>query len=96
MSTNTDYLAGLETQLKKWDADLDALKADGEKAGAKARAAYHEGVKDLRARRDAAHKSFQEIRAASGSAGEHLQAGMKHAWEEMQKALEKVSADLRK
>jgi hypothetical protein len=36
------------------------------------------------------------MRAASGAAGEHLQTGMKSAWETMQKALEKAAAELRK
>jgi hypothetical protein len=91
-----EYLARMEAQLKKWDADLDALAAEGEKAGAAARTAYHERIKDLRASRDAAQKRFQEIRAASGAAGEHLQTGMKSAWETMQTALEKAAAELRK
>jgi uncharacterized protein YjbJ (UPF0337 family) len=93
---NTEYVAKMETQLKKWDADVDALAAEGEKASAAARAAYHEGIKNLRVSRDAAQKTFQEIRVASESAGAQMQAGMKTAWETMQKALEKVSSDLRK
>jgi hypothetical protein len=80
-----EYLARMETQLKKWDSDLDALAAEGEKAGAAARAAYQERVKDLRANRDAAQKTFLE-----------LQGRMKHAWETLQAALEKAAADLRK
>jgi uncharacterized protein YjbJ (UPF0337 family) len=96
MSMNTEYVAKMETQLKKWDADVDALAAEGEKANAAARAAYHEGIKNLRVSRDAAQKTFQEIRVASESAGAQMQAGMKTAWETMQKALEKVSSDLRK
>jgi len=96
MSINTEYVARMETQLKKWDADVDALAAEGEKAGAEARAAYHERIKDLRASRDAAQKTFQEIAAANESAGAQLQAVMKQAWETMQKNLEKVSLDLRK
>ena len=96
MSMNTEYVARMETQLKKWDADVDALAAEGEKASAGARAAYYERIKDFRASREAAQKRFQEIRAASESAGAQMQAGMKTAWETMQKALEKVSLDLRK
>ncbi|TAK83893.1 MAG: hypothetical protein EPO20_16260 [Betaproteobacteria bacterium] len=63
---------------------------------AAARAAYQQQIKDLRASRDAAQKTFQEILVASESAGEQMQRGMKTAWETMQKALEKVSSDLRK
>lgn len=96
MGKNTEYVTRMETQLKKWDADVDALAAKSEKASAQARAAYHEQIKNLRASRDAAQKTFQEIRVASESAGARMQAGMEMAWETMQKALEKVSSDLRK
>ncbi len=96
MGMNAEYAAKMEAQLKKWDADVDALAAEGEKAGAAARAAYQQQIKDLRASRDAAQKTFQEILVASESAGEQMRSGMKTAWETMQKALEKVSSDLRK
>ena len=96
MGTSNDYVARMETQLKKWDADVDALVARGEKASAETRSAYHKSIKDLRANRDAAQKTFKEMQAASQSAGEKMQAKMGAAWETMQKALEKVSSDLRK
>jgi len=92
----SEYVARMETQLKKWDADVDALAAEGEKAGAEARAMYHERIKDLRASRDAVQKTFQEIRAAGEAAGAQLHTGMKTAWETMQETLEKLSSDLRK
>ena len=96
MRRNAEYVTRMDAQLKKWDADVDALAAKGEKASAAARAAYHEQIKDLRASRDAAQKTFQGIRVASESAGAQMQAGMEVAWATMQKALEKVSSDLRK
>jgi hypothetical protein len=95
MGMNDARIAKIEIQLKKWDADLDALAAEGEKAGAQVRAAYHEQIKHLREGRDAAHKTFHEIRVAGESAGEQMHAGLKTAWDTMQKALEKVSSDLR-
>ena len=42
MSRNSDFVAMMDKQLKKWDADVDALAAQGEKASATARAAYQE------------------------------------------------------
>lgn len=96
MSMHTEYVARMEKQMKKWDADVDALAAQGEKAGAEARAAYHQQIKDLRTSRTAAQKTFEEIRVANESAGTQMQAGMKAAWDTMQKALEKVTKDLRK
>jgi uncharacterized coiled-coil DUF342 family protein len=96
MGRNAEYVAKMEKQLKKWDADVDALAAKGEKASAEARKAYYARIKDLRASRDAVQKTFQEIRAASESAGAQMQAGMEAAWKSMEKSLEKVSLDLRK
>ena len=96
MSKNSDYVTLMEKQMKKWDADVDALAAKGEQAGAEASAAYKERVKQLRAGRDAAQKQLQEFRTASEAAGETMQAGMQQAWDAMQKALEKASSDLRK
>jgi hypothetical protein len=96
MGMSAERVAKIEIQLKKWDADVDALAAEGEKASAQVRAAYHEQIKHLREGRDAAQKAFHEIRLAGESAGEQMHAGMKAAWETLQKALEKVSSDLRK
>jgi translation initiation factor IF-2 len=96
MSMHSEYIARMETQLSKWDADVDALAAEGKKASAEARAAYDERIKDLRASRDAAQKTFLEIRQATESAGEQMRAAMQGAWETMQKAFEKASSDVRK
>jgi hypothetical protein len=96
MDANSEYIARMETQLKKWDADVDALAAEAKKASADARAAYDEGIKDLRASRDAAQRTFLDVRLAAESAGAQMKAAMQGAWETMQKAFEKVSSDIRK
>ena len=96
MDKKSDYVVTMEAQMKKWDADLDALSAAGEKATDTARATYQENLKSLRANRDEARKTFQEMSIASLEAGEKMQAKMSASWETMQKSLEKVSADLRK
>lgn len=93
MSKNSEYVARMETQLKKWDADVDALAAKGEKVSADGRSAYYARIKELRASRDAAQKTFQEIRAAGETARAQMQAGMEATWEAMQKALGKMSLD---
>ena len=96
MSTKSEFVTRMETQLKKWDADVDALAAKGEKVSADTRTAYYARIKDLRASREAAQKTFQEISAASESARAQLQAAMEATWEAMQKALGKMSLDLAK
>jgi hypothetical protein len=96
MSIHSEYIARMATQLKKWDADVDALAGEGRKASADARAAYDERIKDLRASRDAAQKTFLQICQATESAAAQMQAAMQGAWETMQKTFEKVSSDIRK
>lgn len=91
-----DYLAAMEAQLKRWDADLEALAAEGQKASEGARAAYHERLKELRVSRDAARQALREVRAAGTVASEQLQSGMKSACETMRTALEKAAVELRK
>lgn len=93
MSKNSEYVSAMQAQMKQFDKDVDALSAH---AGAKARAAYDEQVRELRATRDAAQEQLLQIQAASESTGAAMHAGMQTAWETMQAALRKVSADLGK
>jgi hypothetical protein len=58
MSMHSEYIARMETQLKKWDAHVDALATEGKKASADARAAYDERIKDSRASRAAAQENI--------------------------------------
>lgn len=89
---NAEDVARMKSQLEKWDADFDALVAQGEKAGLEARAAYRE----LRADREVAQKMVEEIRFSGETAGAKMQAGMQTTWEAMRRALAKASSDLKK
>lgn len=90
MSRNTEYLARMETQLRKWDADVDALSAARKKAGAIARGAYYEQMKTLRASRSLAHRTFQQMRAAD-PVDALMYAHMQAAWEAMREALDDMA-----
>lgn len=96
MSSNAEYIARMEAQISKWDAELDQLKDKGKKMAADLRADYFGRLKELHAGRGEAQKKMQEIRAASDEAAARLHAGMEGAWHSMSTALEKVSAELRK
>ena len=91
MSTNSDYVSAMQARMEQFDKDVDALSAE---AGARARCAYDEHVKHVRASRDAGRKQLLQLQAATESAAMH--AGMQTAWDTMQAALEKASADLKK
>ena len=94
MGANTEYVAKMKEQLKKWDEELDALNARGEKASEEAREAYHHQLKGLRASREAAQKSFLQMRAAGERAGAQMKHGMESAWTAMRKGLEKAAAGM--
>lgn len=96
MGMTKEYIEKMDVQLKKWDADFEALAAEGRQVALDARAGFYERIKTLRVGRNAAQKSFREFRTAADAAGADMHAGMEAAWESMRKALEKASAELRK
>jgi len=60
MSKKDEYFTMMESQIRKWDAEVDSLRAKSAQMSADARTKYDEQLKALRASRDAAHKKLQE------------------------------------
>ena len=58
MSKKDDYFAKMEPQIKKWDAEVDKLRAKSEQMSAEARTKYAEQLKAMRANRDAANEKL--------------------------------------
>ena len=96
MGIQTEYFTKMESQLKKWDEDLDKLNAAGAKASAEATAVYKEQVKAMRVNRDAAYKQLSEMRKATESMGKQMQAGLDASWESMKKGMETATAGFKK
>ena len=96
MSKKDDYFTMMESQIKKWDAEVDKLRAKSGQMSAEARVKYEEQLKAMRANRDAAHKKLQEMRTATEAAWQHTQSGMDAAWASMKNALEKASSQFKK
>ena len=96
MSKKDEYFAMMESQIRKWDAEVDKLRAKSAQMNADARIKYEEQLGAMRAHRDAAHKKLQEIRTASESAWQDMQAGTDAAWTSMKNALDKASSQFKK
>ena len=96
MSKKDDYFAKMNSQIKKWDAEVDKLRARSEQLGAEARAKFAEQLQTMRATRDAAFKKLEELHGSSDSAWRHLEAGVDAAWASMKSALENASVKLKK
>lgn len=90
MSRNAEYLARMETQLRKWDADVGALPVSRGMASLVAPAAQHQRLKALRASRSVAHEALRQMRAAD-PVDPRLYSHIQAAWESMQAAYEKAS-----
>ena len=95
MNTTSEYVTGMQAQLKAWDANVDVLLTESRKADGEARTAYAKRLKELRLSRKAAQKSLEALRAATGATAAKTQAAMQETWDSMQKSLEKVSTELR-
>lgn len=95
MNTTSEYVTGMQAQLKAWDANVAVLLTESRKADGEARTAYAKRLKELRLSRKAAQKSLEALRAATGATAAKTQAAMQETWDSMQKSLEKVSTELR-
>ena len=93
---STEYVATMEAQLVKWDADVAELGAERDRLGIDARTPYHVGMMDLRARRDAAERAFAKMRGTGESPGGLPRAEMDAAWDAMQRTFLRVTTELRK
>ncbi len=96
MDRNAQYIEKMQGKMKMWDAEVDALSAEGARLAVEAREAYEAKITELRASRDHANVALQELRVATVAASKGLYSGVELAWDTMSKALAKVSADSRK
>ena len=92
MGKNAEFVIRMDKQLTRWDKEVDALARLAGKGAGQVGAAYQEDLKELKAARDAAQVTFQQIRFASEAEGVDLKAGMQAAWVRMQSALEELTA----
>ena len=96
MSKKDEYMAQMQFQLKKWDAEVDALTNKANEFGAEARDKYYDQLKIMRASREAVSQKMHEITSASEVAWQDMQKGMESAWDSMKSAMEKMTSSFKK
>jgi hypothetical protein len=96
MSKKDEYMAQMQLQLKKWDAEIDALTNKANEFGAEARDKYYDQLKIMRASRETVSQKMHEITAASEAAWQDMQKGMEGAWDTMKAAMEKATSAFKK
>jgi hypothetical protein len=91
MAKKDEYVATMESEIKKWDIEVDKLNAKSAELTAEARAGYDTQVKALRADRNFAFSKLEELRTANESAWDKMQSGVDAAWTTMKNALDKAA-----
>ena len=95
MGKKDEYCTAMESEIKKWDAEVDNLNAKGKQMSADVRVGYDTQLKAMRADRDLAYSKLQEMRTANESAWHHMQSGMDAAWTSMKNALDKAASQFK-
>jgi hypothetical protein len=95
MGKKDEYCATMESQIKKWDAQVDSLNAKGNQMSVDVRASYDTQLKAMRADRDLAYSKLQDLRTANESAWQHMQSGVDAAWTSMKNALDKAASQFK-
>ncbi|MFM8282454.1 MAG: hypothetical protein ACKOCW_02755 [Planctomycetaceae bacterium] len=81
----------LETRLERLDREIAAWRAKGARVEERARAEWNEKVAELMVRRDMARAKLDEALEATGAAWDTLRAEAEHAWDELERAIAKVT-----
>jgi hypothetical protein len=92
MGKKDEYCATMDSEIKKWDAQVDSLNAKGRQMSADLQVKYDAQVKAMRADRDLAYSKLQELRTANESAWQQMQSGVDAAWTSMKNSLQKAAA----
>ncbi len=95
MGKKDEYCTTMESQIKKWDTEVDGLNTKGKQLSAEARGSYDTQVEAMRAHRDLAFAKLKEMRTANESAWQHMQAGVDAAWASMKNGLDKATSQFK-
>ena len=93
MSEKQAYLKKLGAQLAEWNAELDMLKADTQKANSEANVEYERKIEELREKSGEALKTLTKIQEASDDSWEELKEGAEDTWNSFKEAFIKAKSE---
>jgi hypothetical protein len=91
--SRAEFLAMMESRMQQWDADVRVFLGRRKASGAMARGVYYEHMKELRAGRNAAYKTLQQLQVLSEATDAELRARMRAVWERMQATLREIAPE---
>lgn len=90
------FLKRVESALETLDAEVDGIAAKAGKAGADARIRYDEEMAVLRMKQEAVRRKIRDVQEAGGAGWGGLKSGVRDATDDLEKAIEKAIARLKK
>jgi predicted ATP-binding protein involved in virulence len=92
MDKRKAYEEKLDTQFKKWGAELALFSAKADKAKAEAKVEYFKTIKTLQGKREAAGAKLQALKNAGDESWEDLKVGAEKAWADVRTAFHEAAS----
>jgi hypothetical protein len=83
MSERNAYEEKFAAQLKVWEAEVQKLQAQADKASADVKADYYRRIDELKTHLDEAQKRYQQMVEANTTAWEEFRAQSDAAWQDL-------------
>ena len=80
MSSREDYIKELQSQLDKWNAEIDILKEDAQRAEVNTKEAYEKRIEQLRKKCEVAKGKIKQIQESNNIGWEELKEGVEESW----------------
>jgi uncharacterized coiled-coil DUF342 family protein len=80
----------MESELKKWGEELDALADKATDACAETEIEYRKQINDLKAKHQAAQAKIREVKSAGSGSWKTFKNGVETAWNELESAFKKM------
>lgn len=83
----------METLLREWGEQLDALVARSQAAGAAVASDYHKRIEDVKSQCKVAKTRLEEIRAAGSFRWQVFESAMEGRWKKLESAFKRVTKE---
>ncbi len=90
MTTRHEYIEKLKDKLDEWDADIDQIEANAQKATADIKFELEDQITSLKVKRDLARLKLAELMDSGEEAWQDIKEGADEAWSSLKDAIEKA------
>jgi DNA repair ATPase RecN len=80
MEDRKTYIGKMAAKLEEWDLDVQKLEEKADMAEENLKAKYHQQIKELHLKKEAAQQKLKKIQGASEGAWEEMKEGIEQSW----------------